>query len=339
MNNGFIIELHPGMDPLDILRALKSEVPSARVVRAPERAWVVGSGSISPEVTAGLPPVRRSLNISAPYPLASREFQAESTEVRVGAIVFGRGSPVIIAGPCSVESRTQVLSTARHLAARGCQMFRGGAFKPRTSPYSFQGLARDGLALLAEARELTGMPIVTEVLDPGDVELVASCADMLQIGARNMQNFPLLREVGRSMKPVLLKRAPWASVSAWLQAAEYLLVEGNFQIVLCERGIVASENASGRHLDLAALVQLRKKTHLPVVIDPSHGTGDRNMVVPLALAALLLGTDGLLVEVHPDPAAALSDGFQSLDFAGFDELIWLHQRLQQITPKPRRNDP
>ena len=249
-------------------------------------------------------------------------------------MTIGSGEPVIIAGPCSVEHRDQLLVTARHMASSGCHILRGGAFKPRTSPYSFQGLGPQGLELLAEARDITGLPIVTEVLATEDVELVARYTDMLQIGARNMQNFPLLRKVGQSGKPVLLKRSPSANIETWLQAAEYILAEGNPQVVLCERGICASDASSGKQLDLGAILRLRRLTHLPVIADPSHGTGVRDMVIPMSLASLVVGADGIIVEVHPEPARALSDGAQSLDLAAFDHMMERIHLLKRLLSEP-----
>jgi 3-deoxy-7-phosphoheptulonate synthase len=332
MASTHIIELQAGADPTDVLRILQDEFPDVRLISVQERTWILCQGAGPSRRTGELPAVHRTYEVRAPYPLASREFISERTPVRAGPVTFGTGTPVIIAGPCSVESREQLMRTARHVAAQGGHMLRGGAFKPRTSPYSFQGLARQGLELLREAREVTGRPIVTEVLAPADVELVAEHADMLQIGARNMQNFPLLREVGRSMKPVLLKRSPWSDLATWLHAAEYILAEGNFQVVLCERGIVPSAAAAGRHLDMAALVHLREHTHLPVIIDPSHGTNIRSMVIPMAIAALLMGTDGLIIEVHANPAEALSDREHALDLDDFSDLMALRARLQQAEP-------
>jgi 3-deoxy-7-phosphoheptulonate synthase len=226
-----------------------------------------------------------------------------------------------MAGPCSVESREQLLETARAVKAAGARVLRGGAFKPRTSPYSFQGLGRDGLELLVEAREETGLPIVTEVMEPADVDLVAEHADILQIGARNMQNFPLLKEVGRINRPVLLKRGLSGTIEEWLMAAEYVMSNGNFQVILCERGIRTFETAVRNTLDLSAVPIVKRLSHLPVIADPSHGTGKWYLVKPLALAALAVGADGLLIEVHPSPDTALSDGPQSLNLDSFSNMM------------------
>jgi 3-deoxy-7-phosphoheptulonate synthase len=237
--------------------------------------------------------------------------------VQVGAASFGVGAPVLIGGPCSVESEEQVLATAEAVRAAGGQILRGGAFKPRTSPYAFSGLGEVGLQILARARAQSGLPVVTEVMEPGEVDLVGRYADMLQIGSRNMQNYPLLRAVGRARLPVLLKRGFAATIEEWLLAAEYILSEGNMQVVLCERGIRGLDHTLRNQLDLSAVPLLRELTHLPVIVDPSHGTGKRSLVQPVSLAAVAAGADGLIIEVHPDPDQALSDGAQTVNFAQF----------------------
>jgi len=228
---------------------------------------------------------------------------------------------VVMAGPCSVESKPQIDATARHVREHGAHVLRGGVFKPRTSPYAFQGMGYEGLELLASAGKASGMPIITEVMSPEQVRPVADRADILQIGARNMQNFPLLREVGRVNRPVLLKRGLSSTIEEWLAAAEYILAQGNGQVILCERGIRTFESATRNTLDLSAVVVLKERTHLPVVVDPSHGTGRRGYVAPMAWAARACGAHGLLVEVHPEPDKALSDGDQSLTFAEFSALM------------------
>lgn len=265
--------------------------------------------------------VEKIVPILQPFKLAGREFHPERSQVKVGPVTFGGSDVVVIAGPCSVESREQIMETAGVVKAAGATMLRGGAFKPRTSPYSFQGLEEEGLKLLAEAREENGLPVVTEVVNPKDVEMVAGYADMLQIGARNMQNFTLLRETGRTMKPVLLKRGLAATVEEWLMAAEYILSEGNYQVVLCERGIRTYETATRNTLDLSAVPLARELSHLPVIVDPSHGTGKWRLVPPMSLAAVAAGADGLIIEVHPRPQEALSDGGQSLTPANFESLM------------------
>ncbi|HEV7180805.1 MAG TPA: 3-deoxy-7-phosphoheptulonate synthase, partial [Candidatus Baltobacteraceae bacterium] len=254
--------------------------------------------------------------------LARRDAHPERTIVRLpGGASFGGEILAICAGPCSVESAEQIEATAAAVARAGANVLRGGAFKPRTSPYAFQGLGRQGLELLRGAADRHGLGVVTEVLDPRDVATVARYADMLQIGARNMQNFALLREAGESGKPVLLKRGIAATVDEWLMAAEYLLLAGNPQIVLCERGVRSFDPATRNLLDLSVVPLLAEMTHLPVIVDPSHGTGLARLVEPMALAAVAAGADGLLVEVHPDPASAVSDGQQSLDPEEFARLL------------------
>ncbi|MGN6757569.1 MAG: 3-deoxy-7-phosphoheptulonate synthase [Thermomicrobiales bacterium] len=251
-------------------------------------------------------------NASGPYRLAARRDPAQRTVVQVGEVAIGDGQPVLIAGPCSVESREQTLAIALAVREAGGALLRGGAFKPRTSPYSFQGLGEAGLQILAEARELTGLPIVTEAMEPDQVPLVAAYADMIQIGSRNMANFALLRRAGRCDKPVLLKRGMAATVEEWLMAAEYILAEGNPNVVLCERGIRTFDPLFRFTLDLSAVPMVRELSHLPIIVDPSHGTGRRSLVRQMSLAATAAGADGLIVEVHPHPDQALSDGAQSI---------------------------
>jgi 3-deoxy-7-phosphoheptulonate synthase len=261
-----------------------------------------------------------------PYKLASREFSLGDTTIRLGdpaanpAVIGGR-ELVVIAGPCSVEGREMMLESARAVQRAGARLVRGGAFKPRTSPYAFQGMGEEGLRILAEVRVETGMPVVTEVMDPRQVELVASYADVLQVGARNMQNFPLLSEVGRSRRPVLLKRGLSGTVVELLMAAEYVMAQGNRDVILCERGIRTFETATRNTLDVAAIPVLKRETHLPVIVDPSHAGGKAWLVAPLAMAAVAAGADGLIVEVHPDPTHARSDGEQSLEFSAFEAMM------------------
>jgi 3-deoxy-7-phosphoheptulonate synthase len=256
-----------------------------------------------------------------PFRMASRELHPESTVVTAGEVAIGADRLVVMAGPCSVESRQQIRESARRVNAAGADMLRGGAYKPRTSPYDFQGLGRKALEWLAEAGRESGLPVVTEVLSPEDVDLVADHADMLQVGARNMQNYALLRRLATAAKPVLLKRGPSATIQEWLLAAEYLLSGGNPQVVLCERGIRTFETATRNTLDLAGVALVKQLTHLPVIVDPSHGTGKRALVAPASRAAAAVGADGLLIEVHPCPERALSDGAQSLDPGEFAELM------------------
>ena len=286
-------------------------------------------------VLAGLrlenhPQVERVIPILSPYKLASRELYPSETVIQVGTHQIGTPRFTVIAGPCAVESEAQLMAAARHISAGGAVFLRGGAFKPRSSPYSFQGMGEEGLRLLAKARETYGTAVVTEVLSTEEVALVAGYADVLQVGARNMQNFRLLREVGRSGRPVLLKRGMSASISELLMSAEYILSEGNPDVILCERGIKTFETAYRNTLDLTALPILKQKTHLPVIVDPSHAAGHRDYIIPLAKAALACGADGVIVEVHPDPAAALSDGQQSLDLPMFDEMMRQLRRLAKV---------
>ncbi|HEY8345884.1 MAG TPA: 3-deoxy-7-phosphoheptulonate synthase [Symbiobacteriaceae bacterium] len=256
--------------------------------------------------------VERVTPISKPYKLVSREFHPEDTVIRIGEFTVGGSDIWVAAGPCSVEGRELLLESAQMVRELGAHALRAGAFKPRTSPYSFQGLGVEGLKYLAEAREVTGLPVVTEVMDTRDVELVAEYADVIQIGTRNMQNFSLLREVGRCGKPVLLKRGMSATIEEWLMSAEYILKEGNHNVILCERGIRTFETATRNTLDLSAVVVAKSLTHLPVVVDPSHGVGKRAFVPALARAAVAAGADGILVEVHPRPDEALSDSAQTI---------------------------
>jgi 3-deoxy-7-phosphoheptulonate synthase len=276
-------------------------------------------GGLDPALFEGLPGVREAIRVSQPFKLVSREVKEEDTVVDVSGVEVGGKRLVVMAGPCSVESREQILESARAVKAAGATMLRGGAYKPRTSPYEFQGLAEDGLKLLALAREETGLRIVTEAMDVETLPMVAEYADMVQIGARNMQNFSLLKQLGRLGKPVLLKRGPSATIREWLMAAEYVVAHGNGSVALCERGIRTFETATRNTLDLNAVPVMKSLTHLPVIVDPSHGIGLRAHVPAMARAAVAAGADGLIVEVHPCPEKALSDGQQSLtaeEFAG-----------------------
>ena len=269
-----------------------------------------------------LPGVESVIPILKPFKLVSRELKQEKTLVKVGeGITFGSDQFVVIAGPCSVESREQIVETARRVKKAGARMLRGGAFKPRTSPYSFQGMEQEGLELLAEAREKTGLKIVTEVITPQDIPLVARYTDVLQIGARNMQNFALLKQVGLVDKPVLLKRGMWATVDEFLMSAEYICSQGNLDVILCERGIRSFETYTRNTLDLSAVPLIKNLSHLPIIVDPTHSTGQRDLVTPMTKAAAACGADGVIVEVHPSPEEALSDGEQSLTPDEFDELV------------------
>jgi len=266
--------------------------------------------------------VENVVPILKPYKLASREVKRETTRIRINdAVTIGGEEIIVMAGPCSVESEEQIVECARAVKAAGARVLRGGAFKPRTSPYSFQGMEEEGLKLLAKAREFTGLPVVTEVINPETADLVAEYADILQIGARNSQNFALLKKVGQLRKPVLLKRGMAMTIQEFLMSAEYILSEGNQQVILCERGIRTFETATRNTLDLSAIPVLKSMTHLPVIADPSHGTGNYHYVAPMAYAAVAAGADGLMIEVHPDPEHASSDGPQSLKPAKFAALM------------------
>jgi len=265
--------------------------------------------------------VEKVVPILQPFKLASLEFRKETTRVEVNGVTFGGEKLVVIAGPCAVESEEQMLQTAVAVKKAGAAMLRGGAFKPRTSPYAFQGLEEEGLKILQQVGREVRIPFVTEVVNPNDVGMVAEYADMLQIGARNMQNFILLKEAGKTKKPVMLKRGLAATIEEWLMAAEYILSEGNYQVVLCERGIRTYETSTRNTLDLSAVPSIHRLSHLPVIVDPSHGCGKRHLVTPLSRAAIAAGADGIIVEVHPDPENALSDGPQSLNLPGFEELM------------------
>ncbi len=288
--------------------------------------------SIIGVVGAGIPPTLREelellegvqevVRITRPYKLAAREFHPQDTIVHVRGIPIGGPGCVVMAGPCAVESEQQIVETARQVRAAGATLLRGGAFKPRSSPYTFRGLGEQGLRLLALAREESGLPVVTEVMTPADVELVARYADVLQIGARNMQNYQLLEEAGRSGMPVLLKRGLSATFEEWLLSAEYVIAQGNPNVILCERGIRTFETATRNTMDLNAVALAKRRSHLPVIADPSHGTGKWYLVAPLALAGLAAGADGIIVEVHPDPDRAQSDGAQSLTCENFAALM------------------
>ncbi len=270
---------------------------------------------------SALPGVERVTLISEPYKLASRRTHPESTLIPLGPITIGSAQLAIVAGPCSIENREQLFEAARSVKQAGANMLRGGAFKPRTSPYSFQGMGVAGLELLAEAGRMTGLPTVSEVLDPSDLEVIAEHVDVIQVGARNMQNFRLLQQVGRMGKPVILKRNPGCRVQELLMASEYIMLEGNPNVVLCERGITSFENATRYTLDLNAIPVIKRFSHLPVIADPSHAAGDWRYVTAIALGAVAAGADGLMIEVHPDPSVALSDGPQSLRPEKFHELM------------------
>lgn len=308
----------------EVIRAIEGVGLEAKVMEGAQQkiVGVIGDKTRLASVPIdAMDGVEKSVAISKSYKLASREFHQQSSAVDVAGVKIGGDEPVVMAGPCAVESLEQLLQAAQIVKDGGAQFLRGGAYKPRTSPYSFQGLEEEGLKFLAEARERTGLRIVTEVTVVEAVEKVAAYADMLQIGARNMQNFGLLKEVGRSGKPVLLKRGLAATIDEWLNAAEYIINEGNANVVLCERGIRTYETYTRNTLDMSAVAAIKHLSHLPIVVDPSHGTGKWRMVKPMALAAIAAGADGLMVEVHPNPAKALSDGPQSLTPENYREVM------------------
>jgi 3-deoxy-7-phosphoheptulonate synthase len=278
-------------------------------------------GAVDRPVFESLPGVLEVIPVTHGYKLVSREVKPEDTIVEVGDARIGGDAFVIAAGPCAVESREQVLTVARRVKAAGARLLRGGAFKPRTSPYSFQGLGKEGLQILAEARAETGLPVVTEVLDPEGVDLVEEYADVIQVGARNMQNFSLLKRCGRASRPVLLKRGLAATLEEFLMSAEYILSEGNYQVILCERGVRTFSDFSRNTLDLAVVPAVKGLSHLPILVDPSHGTGRRDKVAPMSRGAAAVGADGLLLEVHNDPDTALSDGPQSITPEMFELLV------------------
>lgn len=312
-----------------VMQKLTQSGLTGHMSKGVERTVIGVVGQTYPEMRDTLellPGVDEVIPISKPYKLSSREFQPENTTVKVGDVVLGGDKLAIIAGPCAVESERQILDTAKAVRAAGACILRGGAFKPSTSPYQFRGLGKQGLEMLAMARAETGLPFVTEVLTPQDVELVAEYADILQVGARNMQNFNLLDEVGKINKPVMLKRGMSATIQEWLLSAEYILSQGNRQLILCERGIRTFETYTRNTLDISAIPIIKKLSHLPVIGDPSHGTGKWYLVAPLALAAVAAGADGLMIEVHPNPDQALKDGAQSLTFENFEQL------MQQVAP-------
>jgi 3-deoxy-7-phosphoheptulonate synthase len=285
--------------------------------------------AIDPRTLEVLPGVSELLRVTKPYKLASREMHEADTYVRLPQTTIGPGTFTLIAGPCSVENDEQILRTAEFLVEHGVRLMRAGAFKPRTSPYAFQGLGLEGLEILDRARRRTGIGIVTELMDTENADAIEEVADMIQIGTRNMQNFSLLRRVSRAAKPVLLKRGMSATLEEWLMAAEYVMAGGNYQVILCERGVRTFSDHSRNTLDLSVIPPVKHLSHLPILVDPSHGTGKRDYVPPMALAALAAGADGLLIEVHPDPAHALSDGAQSLTFDGFDQLLESLRRLAE----------
>jgi 3-deoxy-7-phosphoheptulonate synthase len=315
-----------------VAAAIAARGYKAHPVPGSERTAIGITGNRSSEdapVFESLPGVLEVIPVSHAYKLVSREVKTENTVVSIGGVRVGGPGLVLVAGPCAVESREQMLTVARAVKESGAHLLRGGAFKPRTSPYSFQGLGEEGLKILAEAREATGLPVVTEAVDSEGVDLVERYADAIQIGARNMQNFSLLKRAGRARKPVILKRGMSATLEEFLMSAEYILSEGNYEVVLCERGVRTFSDFSRNTLDLSVVPAVKDISHLPILVDPSHGTGRRDKVSPLSRAAVAVGADGLMVEVHHDPNRALSDGPQSITPGMFEALV---RELRQIAP-------
>ena len=294
-------------------------------------------GAVDPSHFENLPGVGEAIRVTKPYKLITLDLRPEKTVVRVGDAGIGGDELAIIAGPCAVESRAQAFAVAEAVRRSGARFFRGGAFKPRTSPYAFQGLGEEGLKILAEVREAYGLKIVTEALDDHGVDMVEKYGDVIQLGARNMQNFSLLRRIGRSHLPVLLKRGLSATLDEWLLAAEYVMSEGNYNVILCERGIRTFAQHTRNTLDLSAVPAVRRVSHLPVVVDPSHGTGHNYMVAPLARAGVAVGADGLIIEVHDQPERALSDGAQALTLEQYEQLVADVRAIHEVvTPAPVR---
>jgi 3-deoxy-7-phosphoheptulonate synthase len=307
-----------------VVKRIESAGLKTHVSQGVERTIIGVVGQIFPELQDMLEMlhgVDEVIRVSKPYKLSSREFHPLDTTVKVGGVTIGGKEIVVMAGPCAVESEQQLFETANAVKAAGANILRGGAFKPSTSPYQFRGLGEPGLELLARVKKDVGLPVITEVMSTGDVEMVARYADILQIGARNMQNFSLLEEVAKTGKPVMLKRGLSATVQEWLLAAEYILAQGNGQLILCERGIRTFETYTRNTMDISVIPIIEKVSHLPIIADPSHGTGKWYLVIPMALAAVSAGADGIMVEVHPHPDLALKDGAQSLTFANFQQLM------------------
>jgi 3-deoxy-7-phosphoheptulonate synthase len=322
-----LVVMHSHSTPAEIdrvERAIREMGLSPHRMPGPTRTAIGITGNtaaIDPRTLEVLPGIFELIRVTKPYKLASREMHEHDTVVRLEQGSFGGRTFTIIAGPCSVEDDSTILRTAEWLMARGIRFLRAGAFKPRTSPYAFQGLGLEGLEILRRARERTGIGIVTELMDTDNADAVEDVADVIQVGARNMQNFSLLRRLARARRPILLKRGLSATLEEWLMSAEYLLAGGNYEVVLCERGVRTFSDHSRNTLDLSVIPPVKTLSHLPILVDPSHGTGKRDYVPAMACAALAAGADGLLLEVHPDPDHAASDGAQSLDFAGFDKLL------------------
>ncbi len=329
-----------GPDEIDrVCRRIESLGYKPHIIPGEQRTAIGitgNSGPIDPAEFEGFPGVAEAIRVSKAYKLVSRETKPENTIVSVHGVPVGGDELVICGGPCSVESRSQILESARAVKAAGGQLLRGGAYKPRTSPYAFQGLGEEGLRYLAEVREETGLGIVTEAIDVETFDLVERYTDCVQIGARNMQNFSLLRRAGRARKPILLKRGMSSTLEEFLMAAEYILAEGNYDLILCERGVRTFADHTRNTLDLSVVPAVQSLSHLPIIVDPSHGTGKRDKVLPMSLAAVAVGASGLIVEVHPDPEKALSDGYQSLTPEQFAELTEECTALRTLINSRRR---
>jgi 3-deoxy-7-phosphoheptulonate synthase len=328
-----VMRSHATPEQIDeVLRAIQRMHLNPHPMPGPTRTAIGITGNttaIDARSLEVLPGVEDLVRVTKPYKLASREMHEADTYVKLPQTTIGPGTFTLIAGPCSVENEDMILRSAEFLRAHGVHLLRAGAYKPRTSPYSFQGMGEEGLDILAKARAKTGIGIVTELMDTENADAVEEVTDIIQIGTRNMQNFSLLKRVGRSKKPVLLKRGMAATLEDWLMAAEYVMAGGNYQVVLCERGVRTFSDHSRNTLDLSVVPPAKALSHLPILVDPSHGTGKRDYVPPMALASLAAGAHGLLIEVHPEPDKAMSDGAQSLDFAGFERLLTSLRQLAE----------
>jgi len=317
----------------NVVTAIESRQYQARPLPGGERVAIgvlYNKGAVDASMFSGMPGVKEVIAVTRPYKLVSRELTSEDTIIKVGDIQIGGNNFVVMAGPCAIESYEQAMKIGEAIIKKGAHIFRGGAYKPRTSPYSFQGMGEEGLKIMAKVREQTGMPIITEVMDFQTFDLVEAYSDIVQIGTRNMQNFSLLRRAGQSKKPIFLKRGMAATIDEWLMAAEYILEGGNTQVILCERGVRTFVNHSRNTLDISAVPVVKKETHLPIMMDPSHAGGHRDQVLPLSLASVAVGAHGIMVEVHHDPDKALSDGAQSLYPEQFEHLCHKVQAIRQV---------
>jgi 3-deoxy-7-phosphoheptulonate synthase len=321
-------------DQIDnVVSAIESRQYQARPLPGGERVAIgvlYNKGAVDASMFSGMPGVKEVIAVTRPYKLVSRELSSDDTIINVRDVQIGGNNFVVMAGPCAIESYDQAMTIAEAIVNKGAHIFRGGAYKPRTSPYSFQGLGEEGLKIMAKVREQTGMPVITEVMDFQTFDLVEAYTDIIQIGTRNMQNFSLLRRAGQSKKPVFLKRGMAATIDEWLMAAEYILEGGNTQVILCERGVRTFVNHSRNTLDISAVPVVKKETHLPIMMDPSHAGGHRDQVLPLSLASVAVGAHGIMVEVHHDPDKALSDGAQSLYPEQFEHLCHRVQAIRQV---------